>query len=339
METNAADRVILVTGATGFVGQHTVKLLLQKKWRVRALVHNPVKRAVLPPAAEIVEGDLLLPRTLSAAIDGVTDIIHGAALMSNYDHMPRQKFYEVNVEGTNNLLAALAGNKDHQAIRFVHISTAGVLGPTPEDGADENFPYGRTLSNYEWSKMESEKVVKRYQGPWIILRPSQLYGPGMTYGWLDVAQKIQHRNFYLLGPGTAKIHPAHISDITRGIELAMLRGNFRDRQSYLLAGPNPVTLKDCFKTLSKCLDRPEPISIPYAPVYWAAMGLSWLPSSLRPASLKLLSPHRVRFFRYHRVYKTNQAYHQLGYQAEISVGQGFPEMIKCYRDQGLLKSF
>jgi uncharacterized protein YbjT (DUF2867 family) len=71
-----SEDIVLVTGASGAIGAHVVTTLLERDWRVRALVH----RGAGSEAVEAVHGDLLNPATLDAAVVGATNVIHLAAV-------------------------------------------------------------------------------------------------------------------------------------------------------------------------------------------------------------------------------------------------------------------
>jgi uncharacterized protein YbjT (DUF2867 family) len=151
----AKIRTLAVTGGTGVVGSHLLRLSLGAGYDVRALT-----RGWKPPEDEIawVDGALGRPETLVKLASGADAVIHIAGAINAPD---RAGFEAVNVGGTANMIDAArkAGVR-----RFVHISSLAAREPE--------------LSAYGWSKMKSERLVAASGLDWTIVRPPAIYGPG-----------------------------------------------------------------------------------------------------------------------------------------------------------------
>lgn len=154
MTGHRKSRTLAVTGGTGFVGQHLLRMALAEGFDVRALT-----RGWKPPEEEIawVDGALDRPNSLVKLCAGADAVIHIAGLISG----TRASFEAVNVAGTANMIDAArrAGVR-----RFVHISSLAAREPE--------------LSNYGWSKARSERLVAASGLEWTIVRPPAVYGPG-----------------------------------------------------------------------------------------------------------------------------------------------------------------
>lgn len=172
---------VLVTGATGFVGQNLIPSLLQRGHRVRLAVRHEVFRR--PEVESCAVGDIGAMTDWSAALDGVDHVVHLAARVHVMREMaadPLAAFRLINVAGTRRLAAAAAtaGVK-----RFVHLSSVKALGETshlcPLD--DETRPAPRTP--YGLSKREAELALAAAIGDSeldvINLRLPIVYGPGV----------------------------------------------------------------------------------------------------------------------------------------------------------------
>src|SRR5438093_625352 len=120
--------MILITGASGFLGRRLVCRALEQGRAVRALVRNPGACADFPVPTLIHQGDITEPATLTAALEDVTMVIHAAATTSETatDELPS---WRTNVEGTRNLIAAC-----HKArvTRWIQMST---LSANPANGS------------------------------------------------------------------------------------------------------------------------------------------------------------------------------------------------------------
>lgn len=145
-----------VTGATGFVGSAVVRSLSRRGAEVRVLARPGSNLANLAGLdVEVVYGDLLDRRSLTAALQGCDTVFHVAALYSVTD-ADRESMYEVNVRGTKNVLRAA---QDGGVSRIVHTSTIGTIGQ-PQGGslATEETPAlaSSALSHYAKSKHLAE---------------------------------------------------------------------------------------------------------------------------------------------------------------------------------------
>jgi nucleoside-diphosphate-sugar epimerase len=151
----AKIRTLAVTGGTGFVGTHLLRLALDQGYDVRALT-----RGWKPPEDEIawVDGALDRPDSLAKLAAGADAVVHIAGLISGRS---RAEFEAVNVAGTANMIDAArkAGTR-----RFVHISSLAAREPE--------------LSAYGASKAKAERLVAASGLDWTIVRPPAVYGPG-----------------------------------------------------------------------------------------------------------------------------------------------------------------
>ncbi len=148
------SRTLAVTGGTGFVGRHLLRIALAQGYDVRALT-----RGWKPPEDEIawIDGALDRPETLEKLCTGADAVIHIAGLISG----SKDAFEAVNIGGT----AALSDAARKSGVRrFIHISSLAAREPE--------------LSNYGWSKARSERLVAASGLEWTIIRPPAVYGPG-----------------------------------------------------------------------------------------------------------------------------------------------------------------
>jgi uncharacterized protein YbjT (DUF2867 family) len=188
-------RTLAVTGGTGFVGSHLLRLALAEGYDVRALT-----RGWKPPEDEIawVDGALDRPDTLVKTCTGADAVIHVAGLINA---RTRADFEAANVAGTAAMIDAArkAGVR-----RFVHISSLAAREPQ--------------LSAYGWSKARSERLVAASGLDWTIVRPPAIYGPGdrETFELFKMAR----RGLVALPP-RGRFSVIHVEDLCRLI-LALL---------------------------------------------------------------------------------------------------------------------
>ena len=171
---------VLLTGATGLLGNAIARLLVGEGRSVRALVRSPARAAaVVPAACELVAGDVTDAAAVLAAARGCEVIYHAAGLPEQWLRDPRE-FDRVNVDGTRNLVAAA---RAVDARRFVYASTIDVFRfAAPGQPFDESeLDPAPKATAYERSKQEADRVVTAAVGdglPAVFLHPSGIYGPG-----------------------------------------------------------------------------------------------------------------------------------------------------------------
>jgi len=205
---------ILVTGATGLVGERLVPRLVKAGFACRLLLRTG---KVCPPGATAVTGDILDPSTLSEAVRGVSAIVHLAAVFRNPD---TDLIWRSNLEGTRNLIAAVQA--DAPGARFIMASTSNVYDKNSTQPARETDRV-EPQHAYPASKVAAEKLLRESGLNWSISRFPFVYGDGD--GHLEMLPK------HLVAAG---FHPAHRMstihhrDIATAIKLA-LAGAFDSR--------------------------------------------------------------------------------------------------------------
>ena len=179
MNTKSA---ILITGASGFIGKHLVKLAIDKGFAVHALVRKTSNiTAIKSLGANILFGEITSTKSILKVFKELNDvglsfdyIIHAAALTKA---KTEKEFFDINTKSTLHLLSAV----EQSGIRlkkFVFISSLAASGP--EDlGKIIEKDHDQPITFYGKSKLQAERIVKSFETvPHIILRPTAVYGPG-----------------------------------------------------------------------------------------------------------------------------------------------------------------
>jgi dihydroflavonol-4-reductase len=194
---------VLITGATGQVGNAIARRLAGDGVEARALVRSPERARALPDGVQPVFGDVTDPPSLRAALDGCSTVYHSAGIPEQWRRDVEQ-FTRVNVEGTRNAVeAALTAGVE----RFVYTSTDDVLVQAPGAAFDEsvvNPNPGQTP--YQRSKQEADRIVTAALDrglPAVFLHPAGLYGPApfLVKGLNDLLMQLAKRKTPALLPG------------------------------------------------------------------------------------------------------------------------------------------
>ncbi|MGH9655451.1 MAG: hopanoid-associated sugar epimerase [Bryobacteraceae bacterium] len=320
--------LILVTGASGFVGWHVANLLLMKGDRVRALCRPSSQIRELD--VECVSGDLRDPDSLARAVSGCDSVFHVAADYRLWSKHP-DELYRSNVDGTCNVLEAAA----HAGVRrIVYTSTVGCIGMPKHALGDENTPVSieDMTGDYKRSKWLAEQAVleKARQGlPVVIVNPTAPIGdrdrkPTPT-GQIIVD--------FMLGkiPGFVDtgLNLVDVRDVAAGHLLAAEHG--REGERYILGCEN-LTLEQILSRLAAILGKPAPsLRIPYAVAYAAgAASTAWAGFTGRPprAPLDAVRMARKKMFVAHE-----KASRELGY-APGPVSPALERAVAWFRNNG-----
>jgi len=325
---------VLVTGGTGFLGQHLVQRLLAKGAWVCVLTRSSAKAERLARlGAEPVVGEITDHRALRVALRGAERVYHLAGRLL-VPGVPTPEYHRTHVEGTRTLLACCREQPGLR--RFIHVSTTGVLGATGERPADEDAPYAPT-NPYEQTKMEAELLVRAAleQGfPAVLVRPGLVYGPGDLH-LLGFFQAIQRGLFRPIGNRPVWLHPIYVADMTE----ALLRCGEHPQavgECFHIADPEPVTVATLAATIAAALGRRPPRGTIPLPVARAVAVVG----EMLPFGLKRFAPltrSRLDFLTHSRVYDVTKAQRLLDFVATTELPVGIARTVAWYRQQGYLQ--
>ena len=260
----------LVTGASGFLGWHVARVLLERGYPVRALV-RPGSR-VPDLDVETATGDLRDRASLDRAVAGCELLFHAAADYRLWARHP-EEFYRSNVDGTRNLFTAARAAGIQRA---VYTSTVGCIG-IPHGGlGDEDTPV--TLADmagpYKRSKFQAEQVALQFARdgfPVVIVNPTAPIGDHdvkPTPTGKIVADFLGGAMPAFIDTG---LNVVDARDTAEGHWLACQHG--RVGQRYILGSEN-LTLAEILRKLARITGRKAPtVRLPYA-VAWCAGACS-----------------------------------------------------------------
>ncbi len=208
---------VLITGATGFLGERLARALTAQGVAARAIART-LGRAQPMEGLEWVQGDLTTAGDLARALRGVRTVFHCAALVDVPGSL--EDYRRVNVRGTLELLRAAAAEGVET---FLHVSSIGVYGLPQRPGMDvhEDAPLDPRSSErgaYTQSKVEAEHEVSRFvrENPRprvIVLRPGTLYGPGAPCPGGRWMLGKMGRLWLVAGPGRLRLPLAYVDNV------------------------------------------------------------------------------------------------------------------------------
>jgi dihydroflavonol-4-reductase len=318
----------LVTGASGFLGWHVARLLLEQGYRVRALCRAGSQIREL--AVESITGDLRDAPSLALASTGCNVVFHVAADYRLWSRNPNE-LYASNVDGTRNVLdaAARAGVE-----RVVYTSTVGCIGMPNDREGDEDTSVGISdmVGHYKRSKWLAEQVAleKARAGlPVVIVNPTAPIG---DHDWKPtptgkvVLDFLRDRLPAFVDTGLNLID---VRDTARGHLLAAERG--RPGERYILGCEN-LTLEQILGRLARIANKPAPTTkVPYAVAYaTGVITTAWANLTGRPplAPLEGVKMARKKMFVTHA-----KATRELGFAPE-PVDAALGRAVEWFRANG-----
>lgn len=260
----------LVTGATGFVGWHVARALLDKGAAVRVLARNPASLRELDGAQQF-QGDLRDPASLARAVEGCGAVYHVAADYRLWTREP-QEMHRSNVDGTRAMLDAA---REAGAERFVYTSTVGCIAVPPGGIGDETMAaqISDMQGPYKQTKLLAEHVALEFarEGfPVVIVNPTAPVGDHdfkPTPTGKIVVDFVRGAMPAYLDTG---LNVVDVRDVAAGHLAACERGRVGER--YILGAEN-MTLRQIFEALSPVAGRKPPaVEIPYAVAYAAGVA-------------------------------------------------------------------
>lgn len=262
---------IFLTGATGFIGGHLLRALVNEGAKVRCLVRKSSSRRNLKGLpVEEVEADLRAPNLLREVMPGCDLVFHCAADYRLYAR-DKSELYDTNVEGTRNILKIAA---ETGVRRVVYTSSVGTLGLHPDGTpADESTPVTLKdmVGHYKKSKFLAERVADEWvkKGlPVVIVNPSTPVGEGDLKPTATGKMIVDFLKRRVPGYVDTGLNLVDVRDVAQGHLLAAQKGKVGEK--YILGNRN-MSLEEIFTTLAEISGLPAPkLEIPH----WLPMGVA-----------------------------------------------------------------
>jgi nucleoside-diphosphate-sugar epimerase len=251
--------LLALTGSTGFIGQHLVRELPRRGYRLRVLLRRPTS---LPTnTASAVIGDIARPQNMSAALQDVDAVIHSAGLAHAMSGVPEDDYRVINTEATINLARAArrAGAK-----RFIFLSSIRAqCGPTADRVLTEATEPAPTDA-YGRSKLEAERGLAELDIDWVSLRATLVYGPGVKGNMAELMRLARSPWPLPLGSLRAQRSLLAVENLLAAVETVLATPQPL-RRPLIVADPQAVTVADMIAAMRRGLGRrPNVFGIPSA---------------------------------------------------------------------------
>lgn len=221
---------LLITGATGFIGNHLTKALIKQNYDISLFTRK------LQPQKNFRSfiGDLNNKKALLEATSTIDIVVHLAATYKG-------NLFKVNSQGTKNLIEACIKNK---VKKIIFTSSYDVI----------------TNSNYGKSKLEAENIIKNSQIDYLIFRPTLVYGSGNNRNLNRLIRLIKKSPLIPIPQkGNIKFQPLFIDDLINILIQAIT--SKKKNKVYFVAGPNSYSFNEIVDLISKTFSK-KPYKIP-----------------------------------------------------------------------------
>ncbi|MGB1251023.1 MAG: NAD-dependent epimerase/dehydratase family protein [Candidatus Promineifilaceae bacterium] len=323
---------VAVTGATGFLGAALCRQLVADGHSVVAISRNALPQPGLPlDNLTLRSADVTQLSTLTTVFDGCDWVIHAAGRLGAFG-ISEDAYTQLHVNGTRNVLTAAhkAG-----ALRILHVSSPGAVGPTVGTPKDESAKY-EPSNRYERSKASAEKVALQLseQGvPVIVVRPEFVYGPTDLHV-LNLFRAVAGQRVPLINGGRSYCHPTYIDDAVEGMLLALING--RIGEIYQVAGEESIPMRAFLSQIADELGVPAPrLNAPrrlLKPLAEVAERVGTRTGITPP-----LTQSAVDFFSTSYRFSWAKAADELGYRPKTTLQNGIRQTVAWYRANGYLK--
>ncbi|MCS6803634.1 MAG: NAD-dependent epimerase/dehydratase family protein [Acidobacteriota bacterium] len=324
---------ILITGGTGLVGSHLIEDLITggiPAHSLRALVRPQRDTAFLrAQGVELCYGDVTDPDSLKAALSGIQTVFHCAAAV---DEKRRELFWQVNYQGTVNLLqeAQRAGVQ-----RFVHVSTIGVYGLLQTSPATEEHPKN-PLRPYAAAKLAAEEKLWQYHQSGlnvVVLRPTAIVGERDRTITKRLVQLARRRVVPLIGDGRSHVSFVYVKDLTRAMILAS-QSERAVGHAYNVQGFTAPIRQVLEFFIDAVGSRAKLIPIPYAAAYAGALLLDAVLTLTRPNDHPLRARKGIQQLTRDLTFDTTKIKTDLNFEPRYDMAQSFGPAIRWQLEHG-----
>ena len=340
----SATERILVTGATGFIGSHVLEKLSTAGLQVVALARPQSDQThLLSLKVEVRYGDIRDMAGLRQALRGCTQVIHTAALASDWG--PREEFFRTNVAGTVNVVEAarLEG--------VSHVTVTGSISSYGEEDSrqakDEASPYRShypyfmdrvfpcALNWYRDSKalgtQEATALARQHQMNLTVIEPVWVYGEReFGTGFHSYVKAIQCGQKFMPGSVRNLFHVIYAGDLAKGYLLAAQQ-RLPGVERIIIGSPAAQPMHRVFGLFCQEAGLAPPRYLPKWMIYPIAFGLELGHSLAHTRRPPLLTRGRVNMFYDSILYSAEKARSALGFECDHTLEQGIRRTVAWYK--------
>lgn len=324
---------VLVTGATGFLGEYIVKELSEKGYKVIAFGRNEEKGRDLSRRyihTSFIKGNFENIDDLKNIDENIDYIVHAGGLSTVWGKW--KDFYNSNVKGTENIIRFC---KESDIKKLVFISSPSIYAK-PKDGfliKEEEAPSENRLNFYIRSKILAESRIKEISNmPWVIIRPRGLFGVGDTSIIPRLLRLNSKIGIPLFSEGSQMIDITCVENVALSIRLALEKkesvGNI-----YNITNDEPMQFKEILELFFDEMGiKGRYIRLNYSVIKFIVNLIEKLYSFFKIGGEPPLTLYTLYLLKYSQTLSVEKAKKDLGYKPEITIREGIRNYVRYNRE-------
>ena len=324
---------VLVTGATGFLGEYIVKELSEKGYKVIAFGRNEEKGRELSRRyihTSFIKGNFENIDDLKNIDENIDYIVHAGGLSTVWGKW--KDFYNSNVKGTENIIRFC---KESDIKKLVFISSPSIYAK-PKDGfliKEEEAPSENRLNFYIRSKILAESRIKEISNmTWVIIRPRGLFGVGDTSIIPRLLRLNSKIGIPLFSEGSQMIDITCVENVALSIRLALEKeeaiGNI-----YNITNDEPMQFKEILELFFDEMGiKGRYIRLNYSVTEFIVNLIEKLYSFFKIGGEPPLTLYTLYLLRYSQTLSVEKAKKDLGYKPEITIREGIRNYVRYNRE-------
>lgn len=322
---------VLVSGATGFLGYHIVKLLVKEGYDVVGIGRKNGER-IESLGATFKNIDITQELDFEKLEKDFNYIVHSAALSSPWGKY--EDFYKVNVIGTRNIINF--AKKNNNLKKIVHISTPSIyfnfqdrVGVKESDKLPEKF-----INYYAKTKYLGEQEYKEIEVPYITLRPRAIYGEYDTSIIPRLIEANKKGFLPLINEGKCKVDMSYAGNIAYGVLLSMKADEKYNGSAYNISNGETLEFREVLKLLFNEMGiNANSKKLPLSLALKIAKFLEWKSIKFQKNKEPKLTVYTVAVLSMSQTIDISKIQRELGYKAIYSTTEGLKEYVKWYKKQ------
>lgn len=328
---------IIITGATGFLGNHLVKAFIQQGHEVISIGRNPSKGRKLQEigsyfyqtSLENIENN----KEVASIFKNTDVIVHSAAFSSPWGK--KEEFAQSNIIGTQKILELAI---KYKVKRFIHISTPSLYFKFKDEiNISESTPLSPPFASlYTESKYEAEKLVDaahQKNGLFTItLRPRGIFGPGDDALLPRLIKVAGSKGLPTIGNGQNIIDLTYVSNVVHAVEKSILAPELCNGQKYNITNDESIHLWTFLnELLHKLQIKPSKVKIPYFVAYYYAFILEFIHTYFINGEPKL-TRYTVGLLSKNQTLNIEKAKIELGYTPKVSMKEATVQVLEWWKN-------
>jgi UDP-glucose 4-epimerase len=306
--SQAKQPLVALTGATGFIGQHLLRELPKRGYRLRVLLRRPT--SVKLDCASALIGDLAKPYNMAEALAGADAVIHSAGVAQTMSGIPEDDYRLLNTEATMRLAQAAqrAGVK-----RFVFLSSIRAQAGQSAEGVltEERVP--APTDAYGRSKLAAEEQLRETALDWVALRLALTYGPGVQGNMARLVQLARSPYPLPLAGLKARRSLLALDNLVEAVD-CVLKARAPLKRPLIVADPEPLSLPDMIAAMRRGLKRRP--------------ALFYTPPALLAASLRAVGQAEMAPLVAGSLVADPSALASLGWRARVTTPEGLAALTR-----------